>query len=46
MLHLGWTAKIDPGLPMKRFNTDQMLFTILLAAVILGAIIYRVFHFF
>ncbi len=31
---------------MKRFNIDQMLFTILLAAVILGVIIYRVSYFF
>jgi len=29
---------------MKRFDFDQMVFTIVLAAAILGIIIYRVLH--
>ena len=29
---------------MKKFDTDQMVFTIVLAAAILGIIIYRVLH--
>ncbi len=29
---------------MKRFDTDQLIFTIVLATAILGFIIYNVFH--
>jgi hypothetical protein len=29
---------------MNRFHTDQLIFAIVLAAAILSAIIYRVFH--
>jgi hypothetical protein len=29
---------------MKRFDTDQLIFTIVLAMTILGVIIYNVFH--
>ena len=29
---------------MNRFNTDQLIFAIVLAAAILGVIVYRFFH--
>ena len=29
---------------MKKFDTDQMIFTIVLAIVIVGALIYRVLY--
>jgi hypothetical protein len=29
---------------MKRFDTDQLIFTIVLATIILGIVIYNVFH--
>ncbi len=29
---------------MKKFDTDQMIFTIVLAIVIIGVLIYRVLH--
>jgi hypothetical protein len=33
-----------PGFLMKMFDIDQMVFTIVLAAVLLGVIIYRVLY--